>query len=246
MVDIHSHILPLVDDGSSSVEQSLEMLRIAENCNTTAIVLTPHSNLYEQDKNLVDDVKSAFDEFKAKVENENINIDIYLGAEVFCNDNAIELARDGQLPTLNGSRFMLVEFDFFASPKYIAENLQALASLGYVPIVAHPERYECVKQRLNFALDFMNCGALLQVNKGSIVGDFGETSRETAFELISHRLCQFVASDAHSIGARNTDMELAYDIVRDAFDEKLANKLFDINPMAVINNDKLVISRPII
>lgn len=246
MVDIHSHILPYVDDGSNSTEHSLEMLRMAEMCNTDAIVLTPHSNLYEFEKNLLPEMESVFNAFKKKLEKENINIRIYLGAEVFCNDNAIKLAKSRMLPTINGSRFMLVEFDFGASPRYITNALSRLSALGYVPIVAHPERYDCIKSRYGFALDFMNSGALLQINKGSIVGDFGMTSRDTAFELINHRLCQFVASDAHTTGVRNTNMELSFDIVRDEFGDKMADKLFTINPMAVVENSKLIISRPIL
>lgn len=246
MVDIHSHILPFVDDGSNSLEQSFEMLRMAELNGTKTVVLTPHSNLYPYDRNLAFEIESVFNAFKTKVEKENINIELCLGAEVFCNDNVIPLARDRQLLTINRSRFMLVEFDFGVDPRYICSTLSQLSSLGYVPIVAHPERYDCVKSRFRFALDFMNCGALLQVNKGSIVGDFGMSCRDTAFELMGHRLCQFVASDAHSAGVRNTNMDLAYDIVKDEFDDKMADKLFSINPNAVVHNGKLLISRPII
>lgn len=246
MVDIHSHILPYVDDGSSSVDDSIEMLKMAEYSGTDAIVLTPHSNLYDDSKNLFEEMKTVFDAFKSKLESEDMHIDVYLGGEIFCNDDAIALAREKVLPTINSSRFLLVEFDFYASVGYMTDRLKQLSALGYVPIVAHPERYECVKARVGAGIDMMNCGALLQVNKGSLIGDFGIGARDTAFELINHRFAQFVASDAHSTHNRNTDMELAFDIVRENFGDKMANKLFDINPRCVIDDKKLVISRPIL
>lgn len=245
MVDIHSHILPFVDDGSNSVQKSIEMLRIAEASSTEAVVLTPHSNLYEYEKNLIEEMTAVFDSFKAKLENENVDIEVYLGAEVYASDDIIELAHKKQLPTINNSRFMLVEFDFYASSGYITGVLSELSKLGYVPIVAHPERYECVKKRISAGLEFMNCGALLQINKGSFVNDFGVGARNTAFELVHHRLAHFVASDAHNLSSRNPDMELCFDILRDEFDDKYARKLFEINPRAVIENKKLLISRPV-
>lgn len=246
MVDIHSHILPYVDDGASHLSTAIEMLKHASLANTKSIVLTPHCNLYEDQKNLKEEMQAVFNAFKAKVENENIDIDIYLGAEVFCNNGVVDLAKNNLLPTINGSRFMLVEFDFGASSKYICDMISSLSALGYVPIVAHPERYHCVQNRMNSALDFMNCGALLQVNKSSLFGEFGIGARNCAYELINHRLVQFVASDAHTVFRRNTDMELAFDMVREDFGDKMAQKLFNINPMAVINNGKLTISRPIL
>lgn len=246
MIDIHSHILPFVDDGADSVSDAIEMLKMAHYASTSAIVLTPHSNLYTNELNLKMEIEQIFNAFKAKLEYDNVDIDVYLGAEVFGNEKAVELAKTHELLTINNSRFMLVEFDFYATSNYISDILRQLSKLGYVPIVAHPERYECVKKRLNTALDFMNSGALLQANKGSFVGDFGVGARETAFELVNHRLVQFVASDAHNVSDRNTDMELSFDIVREEFDDKIARKLFEINPTAVIENGKLLISRPII
>lgn len=245
MVDIHSHILPFVDDGANSVRRSIEMLRIAENASTTDIVLTPHCNLYSDEKNLIEEMRAVFNSLEEKLKQVDLDIKIHLGAEVFAGEDTIRLAKQKQLPTINDSRFMLVEFDFYSSSSYITNVLSDLNALGYVPIVAHPERYECVKKRLKTALDFMNCGALLQINKGSFVNDFGVGSRNTAYDLLIHRLAQFVASDAHNLSNRNPDMELTYDILRDEFDEEYIDKLFKINPKAVLENQKLKINRPI-
>lgn len=245
MVDIHSHILPFVDDGSDSLEMSFEMLKSACEASTTAIVMTPHSNLYDNDKNLLYEMQFVFDAFKQKVQEQGIDIDIYLGAEVFADDNIADLAQRRLVPTVNGSRFMLIEFDFYSSPNYITDTVGALSKMGFVPVIAHPERYECIKKFHSLSMDFMNSGGLLQLNKGSLTGDFGLSARKAAYELINHRTAQFVASDAHSCGVRNTDMELAYDIVADEFDRETADRLFTVNPGVIIENGRLSINRPI-
>ena len=245
MVDIHSHILPFVDDGSDSLEASYEMLKSAREASTTAIVMTPHSNLYEYDKNLLYEMQFVFDAFKQKAQAQGIDIEIYLGAEVFADSNITDLARHRLVPTINDSRFMLIEFDFYSSPNYITDVVRALSKMGFVPIIAHPERYECVKKFHFLSMEFMNCGGLLQINKGSLTGDFGPAARHTAFELINHRTAQFVASDAHSCASRNADMELAYDIVAQDFDSATAERIFTVNPGVIIGNGRLSISRPI-
>lgn len=246
MVDIHSHILPFVDDGADSIFEAMEMLRIASYSGTRSIVLTPHTYLFDDSMNEPEYIAVVFDAFKQKLDKEGIDIDIYLGGEVFCNDKTLTLVKQHKIPTINKSRFVLVEFDFFASIDYICDSLRVFSSLGYVPIVAHPERYECLKHGYKAGLDIMNSGALLQINKGSIFGDFGVGARSCANELMQHKMAHFVASDAHSSHGRNPDMELAYDIVKDELGEKSANSLFDVNPSAILTNSKLVISRPIL
>lgn len=246
MIDIHSHILPFVDDGADNIETAFEMLKMAKEASTSAIVLTPHSNLYEHDKNLLFELNFVFNAFKEKVKKENIDIDIFLGGEIFANNDIIELAEKQLLPTINNSRFMLIEFDFYTSSSYIMQTVKRLATMGYVPIVAHPERYECIKTSPSNALEILNNGGLLQINKGSVLNDFGASAKLCAFELLNHRLAQFVASDAHSVGHRNTDMELAYDIISSEFNDEIATKLFKTNPIAVLNNEKLRISKPVL
>lgn len=245
MIDLHSHIMPFVDDGSDGLETSYEMLRMAIAASTEKIVLTPHSNLYENDRNLLFELEFVFEAFKKKVEMQNIPIEIYLGGEVFANDSIIEYARQHVLPTINNSRFMLIEFDFSSSIQYIKRVVSQISDMGYVPIVAHPERYECIKRQPSHSMSIMNCGGLLQINKGSITGEFGPEARYTAYELINHKTAQFVASDAHSIDFRNTDMETAYSMVENEFGENMAKRLFEKNAQAVLDNGRLAIGRPI-
>lgn len=246
MVDIHSHILPFVDDGSDDLEISFEMLKSAVVAGTDEIVLTPHCNLYDREKNYLYEMQLVFDAFKQKVEERDIGIKTYLGAEVFADESVVQLVKKRVLPTINGSRFLMMEFDFYSSPAYICDTVRAVSRLGYVPIVAHPERYSCVKKMNGVSMEIMNSGGLLQVNKGSLTGEFGESARQTAIELISHNTAQFVASDAHSLSSRTAEMDLANEIVKDYFGTKTAQRLFTDNPSTVIRNGRLTIARPVV
>lgn len=245
MVDIHSHILPFVDDGSNDLEISFEMLKSAAAAGTDEIVLTPHCNLYDREKNYLYEMQLVFDAFKQKVEERKINIKIYLGAEVFADESITQLLKKGLLPTINGSRFLMIEFDFYSTPAYICDTVRSIGRMGYVPIVAHPERYSCIKKINGVSMEIMNSGGLLQVNKGSLAGEFGESARQTALELISHNTAQFVASDAHSLSSRTVEMDLTYEIIEDYFGNKTAQSLLNDNPASLIRNGRLTIARPV-
>ena len=245
MVDIHSHILPFVDDGSNDLEISFEMLKSAAAAGTDEIVLTPHCNLYDREKNYLYEMQLVFDAFKQKVEERNIGIKIYLGAEVFADESIMQLLKKGLLPTINGSRFLMIEFDFYSTPAYICDTVRSIGRMGYVPIVAHPERYSCIKKINGVSMEIMNSGGLLQVNKGSLAGEFGESARQTALELISHNTAQFVASDAHSLSSRTVEMDLTYEIIEDYFGNKTAQSLLNDNPASLIRNGRLTIARPV-
>lgn len=245
MVDIHSHILPKVDDGASDLAEAIEMLNMASISTTRAIVLTPHSNLYDDQKNLIDYITDQFDAFKKHVKERDVDIDLYLGCELYCHGDFLKLCEEKKIATINGSRFLLIEFDFFSDIDYITDSVKALSQLGYVPIVAHPERYECIKANNSHSLSIMENGGLLQLNKGSILGDFGVTTQKTAFNLLNHKSVQFVASDAHSVIHRTTEMELAFDIISDEVGAQMAEALFKQNPNSVISNGSLVISKPL-
>ena len=245
MVDIHSHILPFVDDGSNDLETSFEMLKSAAAASTDEIVLTPHCNLYDREKNYLYEMQLVFDAFKQKAEKRNIDIKIYLGAEVFADESITQLLKKGLLPTINGSRFLMIEFDFYSTPAYICDTVRSISRMGYVPTVAHPERYSCIKKFNGVSMEIMNNGGLLQVNKGSLTGEFSESSRHTALELISHNTAQFVASDAHSLSSRTVEMDLTYEMLEDYFGEKTAQRLLKDNPAGVTRNGKLTIARPV-
>lgn len=241
MIDIHTHILPLVDDGSGSFEESIEMLKNAEENGTKKLVLTPHfcndrfSEIFSKDE-----ILGRIEKFKAAALNAGIKIELYSGSEMFGIDDIKQKILLGEAITLNGSRYLLVEFDFYDDPERVTEVLDNILSTGLVPIVAHPERYEFMREDPLMAMKLVNKGSLLQLNKTSLLGLHGEQTRKLAIFLIEKRFASFIASDTHDNYMRNPDMSDVFGWVYSEISKKYAEDLFFNNPFDVLNNKQIL------
>lgn len=241
MVDIHSHILPSIDDGSDSTEESLLMLENAYKCGTTHIVLTPH---YLNDAQCRFDVKKsdiegAFSLVLAAKEKVGLPIEIYLGAEHFGVTDIARLASNGELVTINGSRYVLVEFDFDDDIHRVSFVSGAIVSSGYVPIIAHPERYAFLQNDPSLAFSLLEKGCLFQVNKGSPLGKYGFHPQALSKWLLDNHLAHFVASDCHSPYQRTPDMRQAHEMLTYRFGSAYVERIFEENPLRAINNEPI-------
>ena len=227
MIDIHTHVLPLVDDGSKSVESSIELVKEAVAQGVTHMFLTPHFRMTY--KNSPKDLKQKFSDFVKKVKEQNIPIELYLGEEIYCYHSLERALKDNKVISVNSSPYILIEFDY-AKNREVDEIIYDLTRLGYIPIVAHAERY-------NYSTPFLleelrNLGALIQVNSHSIVRSGFSRTGKKAREFLKEGLVDFVASDAHSF--RTYTMKLAYDKVCKKYGKEVADNLF-------INNAKKII-----
>lgn len=190
MIDIHSHILPYVDDGCGSPEKALELLKDAVEQGVTDIILTPHYRAkYRMDNQ---GLQREFAKFSEYVKSENLPINLYLGQEIFVAGNVKQMLADKTLATLNGSKYVLVEFDT-ENEVDIAEEVYELAICGYVPIVAHLERYYYADAKMAF--EIKQSGGMVQVNAESVVGR-GKMGRKTR-QMLKYALVDFIASDVH-------------------------------------------------
>lgn len=237
MYDIHCHIVFGVDDGSDSIEESIKMAKIAYDSGVSAIVATPHCNIPNSytnywNRSLFERITTLRNALTANL----IPVKVYCGQEVYCTSRTHELLKSGRVITINNSRYVLVEFDFSEYSSSVYEKLSRITAEGYVPIVAHPERYGFVYEEGDAAMRLKSMGCLLQLNKGSISGFFGRRARSVAYELLDRRLVDFVASDAHSPYMRTTDMEGAFEAVCEQFSMDYADIIFDENPRRVIDN----------
>lgn len=241
MIDIHCHILYGVDDGSFSLEETVKMVKIAEQGGTRAIIATPHSNvpdLYQNHWNTEFDLKLELIN-KALGEN-GIDVKVYRGQEIFCSGRFAELLYDGELITLNNSRYPLVECDFYENSRTAYAWLSRLAANGYVPIVAHPERYEFVFEEDDAAMRLKEIGCLLQINKGSLSGAFGREAQQVAHRLLEDGMADFVASDAHSPYMRTPFLANVRDMISEEYSPDYAQLLLNENPMRVLKNKKIL------
>ena len=239
MIDLHSHVLPAVDDGSVSVEMSLEMLDIACRDGTDAIILTPHNAKVAGYDNPKSKIEPLFRQLREIVRRERIPIDLFLGCEYLMAD-ADQFRREWQtVCTLNNTRYLLMEFFFEVPEDEILRGIDAVLEKGLVPVIAHPERYDCVKLYPPFAEEMSRRGALLQMNKGSPLGDYGKHSLQAAMELLDRRLYSFVGSDTHRPTGRDPRMGRCYDMLCREFGPRYCDLIFRRNP------DLLLQDRPI-
>lgn len=180
IVDIHSHIIPGIDDGSKTMEMTLEMLRNAEKDGTKEIVATPHY-LLEYGESRIDEVKEMVRNLNEVLEKEEVAVKVYSGQEVYFTERIVEDYLEHNIGTINDSRYMLIEF--YMDNKFnenIFDILYELQVRDIVPIVAHPERYRYFKEKPELINRFIEQGYLFQLNSGSLEGKLGEGAKKTA------------------------------------------------------------------
>ncbi len=230
MIDIHSHVLPEVDDGSRAFALSLGMLQTARAQGVTHIILTPHFRkpFLESKQSL----KKIFDEFCQQVKNQGLDVELFLGQEIRFNKRVPSMLDAGELITLNDGKYILVEFSLLkrTDSEDIVDVVYGLKKQGYIPIVAHLERYSYVD--MDVACQIKNVGGLIQINAGSLVNENGFAVKRKATVFLKNGLVDFVASDIHE--NRKYSMGKAFKKISKKFGEEVANDLF-------INNAKKII-----
>lgn len=219
MIDIHSHILYDIDDGSRSLEMSLEMLRLSVASEVTDIFATPHVNR----RGVVPSwemITQKVEVLQAEADKADIPIRIHAGAEVELNYDALKFLLENERQyCLAESRYILCEFTNQSEPRQAEKLLYELMLRGFVPILAHPERYERIMTHPRRVLEWMHNGVLAQCNTGSFRGSFGKEVQGRAEELLDHDMVIFLGSDAHRVEMRNTDLREAEQAI-DAVDKK--------------------------
>lgn len=237
MIDIHSHILPGIDDGAISIEESIDILKEAYNNGYTDIIMTPHY-IYEsmQVCNNKDKFK-LLKKMKDEINKNDLDINLYLGNEVFISDNIVDLLKNDEIYTLNGSRYLLIEFSMGYMPYMLDDILEDLFSNGIIPVIAHPERYSYLYNNIEFFKYLVDRGCLLQCNIGSLFGEYGKSAKKMVKLLLKNNLVSFFGSDIHHI-KHNIYI---YDVKRKLFkilkDDKLIEDLLINNQLKVINNE---------
>lgn len=202
MIDFHAHILPNIDDGSASMEESINLIKEAEQAGFTGIISTSHylQNYYECDEaertgllaELAEQVKVADAEAEMPK--------LYLGSEIYISTDIVELLKEGKASTINETNYVLFELPMNSKPLFVKEVVYKLIENGYNPIIAHPERYSYVKENIEFVRELKNMGALFQSNYGSVIGMYGSSAKKTLKKLLKEDLISFLGSDVHAVG----------------------------------------------
>lgn len=240
MIDIHCHILPDFDDGAATLEESMTMIRMAVSSGVTGIVATPHFRGDPQSLGLAPVLKQRRQTLESAIAQSGLPIQIYSGAEILCMPQTVEMAQQNQLPTLGDSRYVLTEFYFNETFRYMDELLTGIAQAGYIPVVAHPERYETIQRDPRRLAYWFEKGFLIQINKGSIMGALGRRAAMAADWILSAGLAHLVASDAHASDHRTTDMTALRARLLDEYESDYVSILMDQNPARLIRGEDMV------
>lgn len=231
MIDIHCHLLYGVDDGPRTIEESIKMLNEASKQGITNIILTPHyrRGMFKFDKELVIGNKASLEQYA-----EELGIKLHLGTEFHVNGDIIEYLEEGRCLTLADSEYVLTEYEYDADYSYIFQMSHTLLRHGYVPIIAHVERYGCLVKTPKRLEELQEIGALIQINAGALIGEDGWNAKSFCKKALKNGWVDVVASDSHSIKKRGCYMEDAYDYISEKYGEKLAYRLMIKNPMKII------------
>lgn len=244
MIDFHSHIVYDVDDGSETIEKSINILKKAKKAGFKSIILTPHymEDYYECNREQIQD---KIKELNRICSEENIDINLYQANEIYITNDMVELLQENMATTINDSRYVLFELPMNNEPPNLLEAIYSLLENGKVPIIAHPERYTYVQKDPNKLLELIENGVLFQTNYGSIIGQYGKDSQKTAKLLIENNFIHFLGSDVHKSGHIYENINEIKKQLRKTITEEKIQELINDNAEKVLRNEEIEIQIPL-
>ena len=237
-IDIHTHVLFGVDDGSKTLNESIEIIKYLRNLGIYDIILTSHYIKDTKYQSNVTDRLKKIEELKEKLIDINIDVNIYLGNEVFMCDEVVELYKKNEIATLNNSKYMLVELPLANYFRNCNNILCELAEIGIVPIMAHPERYRFIQKDKKRIFEILEYGCLLQCNIDSLIGKYGGEAKKITKWLLKNNLVSFVATDTHKV-SNSKELEKAYKKLKKIVGEDIYTKLVYDNPKKILDNTNI-------
>lgn len=239
MIDIHSHLLPGIDDGSENLNVSLQMARDAVADGVTHALMTPH-HMNGRYVNHASDVVKLTADFQTELNNANIPLTVFPSQEVRINGGLLSaLDDDDILTTDEQGTYILIEFPSDDVPAFTMDMLFQIQQRGLVTIIVHPERNTRLMKEPQLLNDMVSRGAYTQVTASSYVGTFGKAVTAFSEDIIANGLAHLFASDAHHIPGRKYNMRAAFDKLTKQYGKSMVNE-FDNNARALVNGEPLV------
>lgn len=231
--DIHSHIVPGVDDGSLNTEMSIQMLRHAYNQCVYCIVCTSHDTC--EMNNYIEN----FNNLQEQASVENININLYHGCEIYCDNyivkDIINELDNGNLLTINDTNYVLIEFNPYETADVILNCIKSISMAGYIPILAHTERYYCLSMEPQYINTLKHYGCLFQINAYSIVEESDKLIKDFAKKLLNKKLITFIGSDAHRSNRRPYMIDSGVNYIYKYYDAEYAKDICYRNAQHILN-----------
>ena len=243
MIDFHSHIIPNIDDGSRSIEETFNLIKEAQNVGFDGIISTSHymENYYETNTPEREVwVNAIYENLQAK----NININLYLGNEIYLSENIIKLLEEGKASTINDTSYVLFEMPLNAEPMNLYDIVYQMLQYKLVPILAHPERYSFVQKDPELIYDLIQKGVLMQANYGSIIGQYGEKAQIIVKKFLENNMIHFLGTDVHRQNTIYAKIPEILVELTELIGENKLKELSDTNPRLVLHNKKIDIEEP--
>lgn len=234
-IDIHSHVLPGVDDGAQDMEQSVAMLRQAQDNGIQQMIVTPHQ---KEGRHCVSPqrMKGMAERLQNVAKREGVSVELYCGNELYYRSGLVPLLQSGEVCTLAGSSYVLIEFSPADEFSYVRNGLYQVLSAGYYPILAHGERYRCLLNQEKRIRELKEMGCYLQVNTDSVLGKLGFGVKHYLHRLLQERLVHFVSTDAHDTQKRRIRTAECAKVLKRKYGERYAMELLRDNAQCVIKD----------
>jgi len=235
LIDLHAHLLPAIDDGSRSVEESLEMARMCVQGGIVAMACTPHI-LPGRYNNSAASIETAVSALRQELLAAGIPLTLYVGADIHIAPDLLEKLNAGEVPTLNGSRYFLLEPPGAIRPIQFVKLTERLLAGGYVPIITHPERLPWVEKHFSDITQAQDAGCLVQITAASLTGHFGSLAKRLSDRFLEAGRIDIVASDAHGATRRPPGLAAARAVMAEQLGEAWAQDVFNRKPVAIVAN----------
>ena len=239
MIDLHSHFLPGVDDGAGDIDVARTMIRQAASVGITRLLATPHINEHTT-PDAIRQIRERFGDIRKEIENEGLRLRIDLAAEIRFDPALFDWLSQGWLMIGREKRYMIIELPIQGLPINLSDHLFTIRTKGIIPIIAHPERNIVFQNQWQKLFEQLARDCIIQVNAGSILGQFGPGARQLAFVLLRRQKAHLVCSDAHEARKRNyMVLQRAYSEVQREFGAAAADVLFFDNPHRILEGGEL-------
>ena len=235
MIDIHSHIIPTVDDGSRSVQETFNMISEAKSVGFTDLILTSHF-LLDYYEPTTDELILWRKKLQEILDAKNVDIRLHSGMEIYIHDRLETLLKENKVLTLNNSKYILIELPLSTTINYLDYVLYYLKSISIKPIIAHPERYKYVQDNPNLVEEYISKGALMQCNYGSILELYGKKAKKTVKTLLKREQVHFLGSDCHREKTIYPRITEAANKIKKIIGDTKFYAISTENPKKVLNN----------
>lgn len=239
IVDIHSHILPGVDDGSKDMDMTREMLRIAWSEGIRTMIATPHHRRgYAMAP--AEKLKEVYQAVCIEAQKINPDFKIYLGSELFRSHSLGERLQSGEALTMAGTKYILVEFLPSDPYRELYSALRRLQMIGYKPIVAHAERYQCLVKEPALTEELVEMGCYIQVNASSVVGGNGFSAKRYIKKLLKYEMIHFLGTDTHDLENRSPVIQKSAAYIARKCSEEYARRLCSENALRILQGKSVL------